>query len=259
MKKKLLTVIPTIILVATPLAIGVSSADAAAKINSQKVVAKAETRPTLRLGSQSSYVKELQQILKNAKYTVTVDGIFGSKTQTMVKQFQADHNLSSDGVVGAATWKALDQIGSVITLETRPTLRLGVQSSYVKELQQILKDVKYDTGIDGVFGQKTQTMVKQFQADHNLSSDGVVGAATWKALNQNKVERQQFTVNTAIALGQKKLGNTIIFSGDGRLLKDSKKQSYYRFKAANKDWVEQGGTGTIGWYHIYKDGRVVAE
>lgn len=184
MKKKLLTVIPTIILVATSLAIGVSPADAAPKANSQKVVAKAETRPTLRLGSQSSYVKELQQILKNAKYNVTVDGVFGPKTESAVKQFQTDHNLSADGIVGSATWHALDQ---------------------------------------------------------------------------NKVERQQFTVNTAIALGQKKLSNNIIFSGDGRLLKDSKKQSYYRFKAANKDWIEQGGTGTIGWYHIYKDGRVVAE
>ncbi|WP_210611461.1 peptidoglycan-binding domain-containing protein [Priestia flexa] len=184
MKKKLLTVIPTIILVATPLAIGVSPADAAPKANSQKIVAKAETRPTLRLGSQSSYVKKLQQILK---------------------------------------------------------------------------DVKYDTGVDGVFGSKTQAMVKKFQADHNLSADGIVGAATWNALDQNKVERQQFTVNTAIMLGQKKLGNNIIFSGDGRLLKDSKKQPYYRFKAANKDWIKQGGTGTIGWYHIYKDGRIVAK
>ncbi|WP_274448609.1 peptidoglycan-binding domain-containing protein [Priestia aryabhattai] len=259
MKKKLLTVIPTMVLLVTPLATGVSPADAATKAPNQKVVAKAETRPTLRLGSQSSYVKELQQILKNAKYNVTVDGVFGPKTEAAVKQFQADHNLSADGIVGAMTWKVLDQIGSVTTPETRPTLRVGSQSNYVKELQQILKDVKYDAGVDGIFGSKTQTMVKQFQAEHNLSSDGIVGAMTWKALDQNKVERQQFTVNTAIALGQKKLGNTIIFSGDGRLLKDSKKQSYYRFKAANKDWIEQGGTGTIGWYHIYKDGRVVAE
>ncbi|MDR7246523.1 peptidoglycan-binding domain-containing protein [Priestia megaterium] len=184
MKKKLLAVIPTIMLVATPLAMGASTVDAAPKANSQKIVAKAETRPTLRIGSHSSYVKNLQ---KN------------------------------------------------------------------------LKDVKYDTGVDGVFGPKTQTMVKQFQADHNLISDGIVGPATWAALDQNKVERQQFTVNNAIAFGQKKLGNNIVFSGDGRLVKDSKKQSYYRSKAANKDWMNQGGSGTIGWFHIYKDGRVIEE
>jgi peptidoglycan hydrolase-like protein with peptidoglycan-binding domain len=184
MKKKLLAVIPTIMLAATPLAIGASSADAAVKNGSQKVVAKTETRPTLRIGSHSSYVQSLQQSLK---------------------------------------------------------------------------DVKYDIGIDGVFGPKTQSMVKQFQADHNLASDGIVGPATWAALDQNKIERQQFTVNNAIALGQKKLGNNIVFSGDGRLVKDSKNQSYYTFKAANKDWINQGGSGTIGWFHIYKDGRVIEE
>ena len=109
MKKKLLAVIPMIMLVATPLTMGVSTVDAAPKANSQKVVAKSETYPTLRKGSRSSYVKNLQQSLKDVKYHTSVDGIFGSKTQTMVKQFQSDHNLSPDGIVGRLTWAALDQ------------------------------------------------------------------------------------------------------------------------------------------------------
>jgi peptidoglycan hydrolase-like protein with peptidoglycan-binding domain len=184
MKKKLLAVIPTIMLVATPLTMGVSTVDATPIVNSQKVVEKSKTYPTLRIGSHSSYVKNLQQSLK---------------------------------------------------------------------------DVKYHTSVDGIFGPKTQTMVKQFQSDHNLSPDGIVGPLTWAALDQNKVERQQFTVDAAIALGQKKLGQNIVFSGDGRLVKDSKKQSYYLLKGANKDWIDEGGTGTIGWFHIYKDGRVVEE
>ncbi|RAS77197.1 peptidoglycan-binding protein [Priestia endophytica] len=184
MKKKLLAVIPTFMLVTTPLTMGVLPNHAVVKADSQKIATIAETRPTLRLGSHSSYVRILQQSLT---------------------------------------------------------------------------DVKYNTGIDGIFGPNTQSIVKQFQADHNLSSDGIVGPATWAALDQNKVERQQFTVDDAIALGQKELGSNIIFGGTGRLLKDSKKQSYYRFKAANKDWIDEGGTGTIGWYHIYKDGRVVED
>ena len=109
MKKKLLAVIPMIMLVATPLTMGVSLVDAAPKANSQKVVAKSETYPTLRKGSRSSYVKTLQQSLKDVKYDISVDGIFGSKTQTVVKQFQSDHNLSPDGIVGRLTWAALDQ------------------------------------------------------------------------------------------------------------------------------------------------------
>ena len=109
MKKKLLAVIPMIMLVAMPLTMGISTVDAAPKANSQKVVAKSETYPTLRKGSRSSYVKNLQQSLKDVKYDTSVDGTFGSKTQTMVKQFQSDHNLSPDGIVGRLTWAALDQ------------------------------------------------------------------------------------------------------------------------------------------------------
>jgi peptidoglycan hydrolase-like protein with peptidoglycan-binding domain len=67
-----------------------------AAVTSQKVVAKSETRPTLSIGSNSSYVDNLQQILRDVKYHTSVDGIFGPKTQTMVKQFQSDHNLSPD-------------------------------------------------------------------------------------------------------------------------------------------------------------------
>ncbi|MED4268149.1 peptidoglycan-binding domain-containing protein [Priestia megaterium] len=143
--------------------------------------------------------------------------------------------------------------------ETRPTLRKGSRSSYVRDLQQSLKDVKYDTGVDGIFGTQTQNRVREFQVDHNLYSDGIVGPLTWAALDENKVERTQFTVNDAITFGKKKLGNNIVFGGDGRLLKDDQKQSYYSLRAANKDWMDQGGTGTIGWFHIYKDGRVVEE
>ena len=80
MKKKLLAVIPMIMLVATPLTMGVSTVDAAPKANSQKVVAKSETYPTLRKGSRSSYVKNLQQSLRYVKYHTSVDGTFGSKT-----------------------------------------------------------------------------------------------------------------------------------------------------------------------------------
>ncbi|RPK04706.1 peptidoglycan-binding domain-containing protein [Priestia endophytica] len=111
MKKKWLAVIPTIMLVATPLTMGVSTVEAATapKVSAHKVISKAETRPTLRIGSRSSYVKALQQSLKDAKYVISVDGIFGMGTQNIVRDFQNDHNLFTDGIVGPATWAALDQ------------------------------------------------------------------------------------------------------------------------------------------------------
>ncbi|KLV29422.1 peptidoglycan-binding domain-containing protein [Priestia megaterium] len=110
MKKKLLIVIPAVALAATSLGIGTPITHAASKdTNTQKIVAKSETRPTLRKGSRSAYVRDLQQSLKDAKYVISVDGTFGTQTQNVVREFQVDHNLYSDGIVGPATWAALDQ------------------------------------------------------------------------------------------------------------------------------------------------------
>lgn len=56
-------------------------------------------------------VSMLQQKLIARGYTVvgTADGIFGSKTDKGVRQFQADQGLVVDGVVGPKTWNALWQ------------------------------------------------------------------------------------------------------------------------------------------------------
>jgi cell wall-associated NlpC family hydrolase len=67
----------------------------------------------------------------------------------------------------------------------RPTLRKGDSGSYVTELQNILLSQGYDLypyGADGKFGRKTETAVKAFQANHNLTADGIVGQNTWREL-----------------------------------------------------------------------------
>lgn len=61
-----------------------------------------------------------------------------------------------------------------------PVLRKGSEGEYVKLLQSKLLFVGPD--IDGDFGAKTETMLKVFQAAHNLTVDGVCGPETWKAL-----------------------------------------------------------------------------
>ncbi len=58
-------------------------------------------------GSKGDNVKLLQQKLKNAGYNITVDGVFGPKTESIVKQFQKDNGLVADGIAGYNTNKAL--------------------------------------------------------------------------------------------------------------------------------------------------------
>lgn len=68
----------------------------------------AEEAITLKQGSSGSYVKQVQQKLKNwGYYTGAVDGVFGAKTKAAVIAFQKKNKLTADGIVGAKTFAAL--------------------------------------------------------------------------------------------------------------------------------------------------------
>jgi len=62
---------------------------------------------TVRNGSTGDAVRALQSQLKSKGYTITVDGIFGSGTESTVRSFQSARGLTVDGIVGAQTWKEL--------------------------------------------------------------------------------------------------------------------------------------------------------
>lgn len=67
--------------------------------------------PTLRRGSTGSYVTFLQKLLESNLVPVgTIDGSFGSKTESAVKTFQQNNNLAVDGIVGINTWSALTKL-----------------------------------------------------------------------------------------------------------------------------------------------------
>lgn len=63
-------------------------------------------------GSKGNGVKQIQARLnargwKHQGRRLTEDGIFGAKTEQVVRWFQADKRLVVDGLVGPATWRAL--------------------------------------------------------------------------------------------------------------------------------------------------------
>lgn len=64
--------------------------------------------PMLREGDQGPAVVELQTALTRHGSSCDADGDFGPQTAAAVRQFQQARQLEVDGVVGLATWAALD-------------------------------------------------------------------------------------------------------------------------------------------------------
>ncbi|MFW5998277.1 MAG: peptidoglycan DD-metalloendopeptidase family protein [Halanaerobiaceae bacterium] len=63
---------------------------------------------TLRKGDKGDQVKQLQQQLHNIGYNISVDGIYGNKTKSIIKDFQKDNDLTVDGIAGEKTLKLID-------------------------------------------------------------------------------------------------------------------------------------------------------
>jgi hypothetical protein len=127
--------------------------------------------PIVRVGQSGERVKTVQYLLRARSYTLTADGIFGTGTETVVKNFQTAEALTVDGVVGAQTWERL-----IITT------RRGDLGEAVKAVQSQLVSRGATLTIDGNFGAGTEAAVKSFQTSRGLTSDGIVGPKTWNAL-----------------------------------------------------------------------------
>ncbi|MGC0418149.1 peptidoglycan-binding domain-containing protein [Embleya sp. AB8] len=64
-----------------------------------------------------------------------------------------------------------------------PNLSYGDSGVGVHCVQRILAHVGYHPGaLDGIWGDKTETAVERFQANHHLGVDGIVGPNTGDAL-----------------------------------------------------------------------------
>lgn len=67
--------------------------------------------------------------------------------------------------------------------ESSDTATASASSPIVKELQEALNDLGYDTGAaDGIYGAHTTDAVKEFQTDAGITVDGKYGPETHKAL-----------------------------------------------------------------------------
>ena len=145
--------------------------------------------PTLLLGSRSSDVKTLQEMLNAKGYNAgSVDGIFGKNTRAAVIAFQNANGLAADGIVGKLTWAKLYDTTAALpsastATGTQPVVYRGSRGDAVRRLQELLNKKGFDCGaVDGIFGSKTYAAVMAFQKANGLRADGIAGPLTWGKL-----------------------------------------------------------------------------
>lgn len=157
---------------------------------------------TISAGADGPEVAAIQQRLQVHSFKVgTIDGSYGSRTTSAVRAFQQSKGLMADGIVDKETWTALaaDPASASETVQSNPPilsntavpgnpptlLNKGAVGSKVKTLQVRLEIQGYDPGpIDGIFGARTATAVKNFQKFKGLMANGMVDETTWKSLGQ---------------------------------------------------------------------------
>lgn len=67
---------------------------------------------TVKYGARGSEVSQLQALLNQQGYNLSVDGIYGDKTLAAVRDYQTKMGLTVDGIVGTNTWGSLTGSGS---------------------------------------------------------------------------------------------------------------------------------------------------
>lgn len=134
----------------------------------------------------------------------SADGVFGSRTEASVREFQRVFGLTPDGIVGPATWYEIVRLYTAVTslAELRSqgqrfyainwsppeNLQVGNSGEKVRLLQYMLSVLSSHipeippVTVDGIYGSATRAAVLAAQRRFGLPETGTVGAQTWDAI-----------------------------------------------------------------------------
>jgi N-acetylmuramoyl-L-alanine amidase len=142
---------------------------------------------SLTRGAHGEAVLDIQARLVALGYHIdgSEHGEFGSSTERAVREFQQRRQLLVDGRVGDDTWEELVEasftLGDRLLYLRYPYFR----GDDVRGLQSALNLLGFDAGReDGIFGERTDRAIREFQRNVGLPSDGILGATTVLALGR---------------------------------------------------------------------------
>ena len=138
-----------------------------------------------RLGDTGPAVAEIRAKLHQLGLLDSRDSdVFDDDVYRAVLLFQQERGLSADGVVGATTYRVLDEarwrLGDRLLSYVVANPHAGDD---VLSLQRRLTELGFEVGrVDGVFGPRTGEALREFQRNVGLPADGTCGPGTFKAL-----------------------------------------------------------------------------
>lgn len=159
----------------------------------------------LSYGSQGSEVSELQKLLNQNGYSLSEDGIFGSKTQEAVRDYQQKNNLDVDGIVGTNTWGALTKApaGSTSNATSNTTATTPADTGFkydayqpsdaVTQAQALLqqqtanKPGAYNSAWQGQLTDTISQILNRDKFSYDLNADALYQQYANQYMNQGKM------------------------------------------------------------------------
>ena len=133
-----------------------------------------------KLGGLGLLEREVESSVPN------LDARFDEACDQAIREFQQARGLTVDGLVGPATYSALEEarwrLGDRILSHSATHPMIGDD---IAALQLRLVELGFDAGrADGIFGEHTARAVRDFQYNVGLRADGTCGPGTFKALDR---------------------------------------------------------------------------
>ena len=158
--------------------------------------------------NQTSAVRNLQRYLRRLSFGEStipdppIDGIFDSRTEQALREFQRLRGFPMTGHADRQTWERLyEDYRAAQALGAQPQrvalfpvtpdgymLDPNTRGFVVTALQYMLRELGHnhkelsDLPITGIYDDATAKAVRLFQSRNNIPEDGLVGLLTWNAL-----------------------------------------------------------------------------